>query len=96
MIGIKYLKYFPERIFQLPNGLTIYKSIFSNADGSRGVVGGPHHVFKEIEKQHFGGHLSIEQYCSEQLRLVKSGYSVSLDVPLLSIKEPGVSHMQNS
>ena len=23
MIGVKYLKYFPERIFQLPNGLTI-------------------------------------------------------------------------
>ena len=26
MIGIKYLRYFPERIVQLPNGLTIYKS----------------------------------------------------------------------
>ena len=39
MIGIKYLKYFPKEIFQLPSGLTIYESVFLNADGSRGVIG---------------------------------------------------------
>ena len=33
MIGIKYLRYHPEFIFQLPSGLTIYKSYFENADG---------------------------------------------------------------
>ena len=34
MIGIKYLRYHPKLIFQLPSDLTIYESIFRNADGS--------------------------------------------------------------
>ena len=29
LIGIKYLKYFPEAVFKLPTGLTIYESPFS-------------------------------------------------------------------
>ena len=29
----------------------------------------------------------MEQYCSEQVRLVKMGCNLSLDIPLLSIKE---------
>ena len=42
MLGIKYLRYYPKKIFQLPSGLTIYESWFLNSDGSRGVIGGPH------------------------------------------------------
>ena len=49
MIGIKYLRYYPEKIFQLPSGLSIYKSWFKNPDGSRGVISGPHEVFTRIE-----------------------------------------------
>ena len=45
MIGVQYLKYYPEKIFELPNGLSIYKSQFVNSDGSRGIVAGPHRVF---------------------------------------------------
>ena len=26
MIGIKYLRYYPEKVFQLPSGLSIYRS----------------------------------------------------------------------
>ena len=85
MIGIKYLKYFPERVFQLPNGLTIYKSMFRNSDGSRGVIGGPHRIFTEIERQQ-SNYASMEQYCVEQVKLVKFGYKVSLDIPLLSVE----------
>ena len=50
MVGIKYLKYFPEAVYKLPSVLTIYKSSFISTDGTRGVVGGPHHVFIQIEK----------------------------------------------
>ena len=39
IIGIKYLRYYPKMIFQLPSGLTIYESVFENADGGRGVIG---------------------------------------------------------
>ena len=57
MIGIQYLKYYPKRIFSLPNGLTIYESQFLNSDWSRGLVGGPHRVFTEIQKNLKGNHL---------------------------------------
>ena len=51
MVGIKYLRHHPKPIFQLPSGLTIYRSIFKNPDRSRGVIGGPHHIFTTIEKK---------------------------------------------
>ena len=50
MISIRYLLYYPDKIFELPTGLTIYESKFKNTDGTRGIVGGPHHVFTEIGK----------------------------------------------
>ena len=37
MIGAKYLRYHPEKVFELPSGLTINRSKFSNLDGSDGV-----------------------------------------------------------
>ena len=85
MIGIKYLRYHPEKIFQLPSGLTIYRSIFKNIDGSRGVIGGPHHIFSAIEKQH---HLvtSKSTFFSNQYDLYKAGYQINPDVSLLGFK----------
>ena len=58
MIGVKYLRYFPKEVFQLPSGLTIFKSPFKNLDGSYGVVGGPHPVIKQIEAQFQGRDLN--------------------------------------
>ena len=49
MIGVKHLRYYPEKVFQLPSGLAIYKSWFKNTDGTRGVIGGPHRVFTDTE-----------------------------------------------
>ena len=51
MVGIKYLKYFPEQIHKLPSGLTIYEAAFSNYDGSRGIVAGPHASFTKDWEQ---------------------------------------------
>ena len=53
MLGILYLKYHPKELFELPNGLRIYKSQFSSADSadSRGVVGGPHRIFTAIDRK---------------------------------------------
>ena len=44
----KYLRYYPEKVFQLPSGITICRSWFKIADSTIGVVGGPHKVFTEI------------------------------------------------
>ena len=37
---------------QLLSGLVIYKSWIRNADGTRGVVGGPHRVLTETESSY--------------------------------------------
>ena len=50
MIGIKYIRYHPKLIFQLPSGLGIYESVFLNTDGGQGVIGGPHPIFTAIQK----------------------------------------------
>ena len=84
MIGIKYLKYYPKFVFQLLCGLVIYRSEFYNRDGSRGVVGGPHYCFTELEKQLGSSHLSLGTYLSQQLALYRSGHLVNPDAKLLS------------
>ena len=52
MIGIKYLRYHPKMLFQLPSGLAIYQSSFTSSPGGRGVIGGPHPTFSEIHQSH--------------------------------------------
>ena len=84
MIGIKYLKYYPKFVFQLLCGLVIYRSEFYNRDGSRGVVGGPHYCFTELEKQLNSSHLRLGTYLSQQLALYGSGHLVNPDAKLLS------------
>ena len=86
MIGIQYLKYYPEKVYTLPNGLSIYKSQFLNSDGSRGLVGGSHRIFTKIHKC-FGGHLSMNAYLTDVVNAYQNGYTLSLDVSLLDIKE---------
>ena len=91
MIGIKYLKYFPEAVFRLPSGLTIYESPFLSTDGTRGVVGGPHQVFTMIERHYCcDTFTSLGTYFVQQVMLVRMGYQVNPDVELLCFKEESV------
>ena len=76
MIGIKYLRYYPEKVFQLPSGLAIDKSWFKNADGTRGVIGDPQRVFAEIETSH---QVHLRSFLTDQYKLSKSGYQVNPD-----------------
>ena len=70
MIGIKYLRYYPEKVFQLPSGLSIYISWFKNADGTREVIGRPHKVFTEIESASFGfSKFCIKSISAFQIRI---------------------------
>ena len=70
-------------IFQIPSGLSIYQSWFLNPDGSRGVIGGPHKVFIEIEAKHY----NTKSFISNQYALFRCGYQVDLDISLLQIQE---------
>ena len=49
MLGIRYLKYFPKLMHQLPGGLGIYKSKFVSANGNLGILGGPHKAWRHSE-----------------------------------------------
>ena len=88
MIGIKYLRYYPEEIFKLPSGLTIYQSKFVSSDGTRGVIGGPHQVFTQIEKHFNGCNKLANTFLSQQYNLFRKGYQTNPDVSLLGVKEP--------
>ena len=84
MFGGAYLRYFPKEVFRLPSGLTIYESVFENASGGYGVVGGNHSVFTEIEKWF---HLSTDNqglnFIQPQLKIYHCGYQVNRDVRML-------------
>lgn len=86
MIGIKYLIYHAKVIFKLPSGPTMHKSVFENAYGARGVVGGPQKVFNSIRRYqpHDGMQLT---FFSNQYALNRNGYQVNPELPLLSYTE---------
>ena len=53
MIGVKYLRYFPKLVYQLPTGLSLFESTFVGRNGERGIIGGPHKIFTEVQKHFF-------------------------------------------
>ena len=83
LLGIKYLRYHPEIVFQLPSGLTIYNSMFQNADGGRGVIGRPHEVFTQIDSHFNVSESHLLTFLCNQRELYRNGYHVDLDVSLL-------------
>jgi len=42
IIGIKYLKHYPELLLTLPSGLSVYRAKLLSASGNQAVLGGPH------------------------------------------------------
>ena len=80
LIGVKYLQYYPEKVFQSPSGLVIDKSWFKNADGTRGVIRDPHKLFTEIETSH---QFNLRSFLTDQYKLFKSGYQVNSDTSML-------------
>ena len=46
MIGISYLRYFPDLVFSLPSGLSIYRAKFQAPGGNLGILGGPHEAWR--------------------------------------------------
>ena len=53
MIGVKYLRYHPKPVHQLPSGLKLFQSSFCSPNGERGIKGGPHKVFTDVHKNFF-------------------------------------------
>ena len=88
MIGMKYKRYYPQEIFRLPSGLSIYRSPFLNSDGSRGIIGGPHPVITEIHN-HFLANttgLQFHTYMASQLQVYRNWLNISPDLLFLEPK----------
>ena len=83
LIGIKYLKYFPEQVFKLESGLAIYESAFRSACGTTGIVGGPHPKFSEIEKEMRGLHVGDTAYFTTPVLVCRSSWRLANSLPLL-------------
>ena len=85
MLGVKYLRYHPRLIYQLPSGLGIYESVFVNADGGRGVIGGPHHIFTTIHNSFFNAS-EASNFFSHQQKLFSDGLQIDPEVKMLSFQ----------
>ena len=74
MIGIRYLRYYSQKIFEQLTGLTIYESKFKNIDGTSGIVGGPQHLF--TEKRFYGSvHIKSAYHASNHIYRNNTAYS---------------------
>ena len=93
MIGIKYLRYHPKPIFQLPSGLCIYESVFNNAQGGRGVIGGPHEIFSRIH-QKFDSSKMRKSFFTHQQNITSILFNIDPDVSLIGFKDE--IHTSNS
>ena len=85
MLGVKYLRYHPRLIYQLPSGLGIYESVFVNADGGRGVIGGPHHIFTTIHNSFFNAS-EASNFFSHQHKLFSDGLQIDPEVKMLTFQ----------
>ena len=92
LIGIKYIKYFPELIHMLPTGLAMYRSAFLNSDGSDGVVAGPHREFTKVEKSRKGTHAGTPVYYCPVTEQYWNRCRIEGEVPLLGNKHMPIWH----
>ena len=75
LIGIKYLKYHPQKIWESSTGLLVSESSFPSADGTIVIIGGPHAVFIEIEQGHKNMHANKVAYKSHNLSKIHTRFT---------------------
>ena len=79
------MRYHPKEVFQLKSGLTIFKPIFHNVDGSLGFVARPHKTFNKINDHHLF-HQQIKSFFTSHHQLSQEQSFESPDDSLLNIK----------
>ena len=80
MIGVKYLRYHPKPVHQLPSGLKLFQSSFCNPNGELGVVGGK--VFIDVHKNFFNSS-NTSIFFNSQCDIFRREFSQETDIPLL-------------
>ena len=91
MIGVKYLRYHPKPVHQLPSGLKLFQSSFCSPNGERGIKGGPHKVFTDVHKNFFNSSNTSIFLNSCQCDIFRREFSQETDVPLLGYGEDHLS-----
>ncbi|MBM3938553.1 MAG: hypothetical protein FJ333_07870, partial [Sphingomonadales bacterium] len=66
IIGIRYLKYYPELVFTLPSGLAIYRAKFKSYSGHQAVLGGPHAAWTIAAEA--ASHMNPRAYLTSEAR----------------------------
>ena len=84
MLGMRYSKYFPVPVFNLPSGLTVYRAQFTSKDGLQGVLGGVHRSFRKAFES--SQTLGYQAYVTAEYR----AYNIQCTV--LTFKEKLISH----
>ena len=82
MIAVKYLRYHPKPVHQLP----LFQSSFCSPNGERGIVGGPHKVFADVHKNFFNSS-NTSIFLNSQCDIFGRKFSQETDVPLLGYGE---------
>ena len=79
MLGVKYLLFHPKLVYH--QGLA---SAFKNADGGRGVIGGPNHIFTKIQ-QSFFNQTQMLSFFNHQYLIARGGFQIDTGVKMLSL-----------
>ena len=88
MIGSQYLKHFPREVGRLESGLTLYRSLFHGADGTDGIISGPHPSFTSVNRASHFSLGSNRSYYSSAVCAYFDYLEKIRDVTLLGFKEP--------
>ena len=91
MIGVRYLKYFPKEVFSLPSGLTLYESKFLNADGSRGILAGPHRIITEMYND-LGCNMNMGVFFSEVVTSYRNAFMGGLDISMFGFQDNAICY----
>ena len=66
ILGIRYLKYYPDLVYSLPSGLAVYKARLKSASGCQAVLGGPHAAWTRAAEQ--TQHMNPRVYFTKEAR----------------------------
>ena len=95
MIGVKYLRYHPKLIHQLPSELSIFQSAFKSPNGGEGVVGGPHKSFTYVHKNFYKSTFLVDRpSIPEEHDVSFIGYTEDKTTELIDDPKHHLSRMQ--
>lgn len=99
LVGIKDTELEPQCLFQLPSGIGVYKSLFTDKFNSNICFGGPHNIFTSINKKCLGNlnHINVffTQMCNQYRNSIYPALTRAVE-PELDEVYGGVMYVKNT